>query len=182
MINQINRVSSATKIRLGFVVIALCWLVLSIPQVFSLAFGVTAVDGSDGMIATYDYSKPQISFVAEDAANSSFSLLQIALVFVAASWGLIAIERDELQHPLDRMLFLLGSTTLGMSCYSYHRFHSELVGLIQQSSLRHENAFPDLRDNAVLEMYYSQVFSIVGGALCFAFSVIGSKWLKFKSE
>lgn len=123
-----------------------------------------------------DYNKPQISFLVENSITTAFSLFQTSLLFIGASWGLVAIEKEILCQTADRIVFCLGSICLLFSCFSYHRYHDYLCQQVQDSAV--DGFIPDLRSPFVMENYYAQAWGVVAGAICIGTSIVSAKWFK----
>ena len=158
----------------SFFVVSILLTLMAFPPIFVCLRG--SIVGSPAHIKGFDYKKPQIEFVLHNSLETAFSLLQISLVLIGATWAMIVVDKKNVIDDLhERFTFICGTVCLVFSCYAYHLFHRDMIFIIQESTA--DGFVPDLLHDAVLEHYYAQLYGIVAGSICVGLSIVSSRWI-----
>lgn len=122
--------------------------------------------------------------VVSNYVETARSILEAALTLLAASWGFVAIQKDHASWLLStrktKIIFLLGSMCLILSCLSFLRFNYDLTFYLQIA--QQTQSVPNLNHASIITHLNAQVFGITSGAVCIALTVVSASWFTSKTK
>jgi len=175
------RLSSATRQKTRWCLVALAVAVAGITATMAVVgrperTSVAAWKLNNGLQAAIDLQ-----------LTSAESLYQVALVFVAALWGLVIAKKDEAAITLgDRpeiALFVTASVLLLTSVLMYHVYIAQITEALRIAGVTALGADAEIDIPDVFDSYYAHLFwyqrrFLIAGAVCGVLTLLSAHHLR----
>ena len=121
----------------------------------------------------------------EKRLEFSTSMFQVALLLLAGMWGLVFSEKDRAYSILaerpEIAMLLMATAALASSFIAHFVFLWEMTSLLKSERL-FNGLIPDIDNIDVSYALFSQMLTVLGGAVITATFVASGRWLKLQSD